>query len=124
MSKSRKSRISLNNANVKKVVFLYDNGRQYSATRIKNIAFNTHDVNGDPIVEYSQHSGNVVTVWKDDLAAVTVHYKNGVISTQRLLSCAVIRGKAYIPKKAMKPFLNRLGFTPDPNYRNSGIGVA
>ena len=112
MKTKNKPRISLHNTNIKKLVFLYDNGREYTSTRIKNVVFNSTDVDGDPVIDYSQHNGTVIQLSKDDLAAITVHYKNGIISTQQLLPCAVIRGKAYIPKKARKTLYEILNNNP------------
>ncbi len=99
MSNLTPRRISLHNANVTKIVFLYDNGRAYNATKIRNVKFNDKDIDGVECVNYSRYNGNISIIHKEDLAAITVHYKNGIISTQKLMPCAITRASARVHKK-------------------------
>lgn len=94
--------INLSDKDVTKLTFVYDNGRPYVASGIKRVSFNDIDIDNKECVTYSQTDGKVSTVYRDDLAAVTVYYADNAIATQKLLDCAMIDGGAHIRMRQPK----------------------
>ena len=90
------STINLSERNVTKLAFVYDNGRPYNAAGIKKVKFNDTDLDDNECISYSQKDGTVSVVYRKDLAAVTVHYEDDAMATQKLLPCAIIDGGAHI----------------------------
>ena len=96
------TKINLSECNVTKLAFVYDNGRPYTAAGINRVNFNSADINNDDCITYSQKDGTVTVVYRDDLAALTVHYGDDGIATQKLLPCAMIDGGAHIKMRQPK----------------------
>jgi len=95
-------KINLSDRDITKLSFVYDNGRPYTAAGIKNVKFNDNDIENNDCITYSQTDGSVSTVYRVDLAAITVYYSDSAIATQKLLPCALIDGGAHIKIRQSK----------------------
>lgn len=95
-------KINLSDEKVTKLTFIYDNGRPYVAAGIKRVSFNVTDIDKKECVTYSQTDGKVSTVYRDDLAAITVYYGDNAVATQKLMDCAMIDGGAHIKMRQPK----------------------
>ena len=96
------TKINLSESSITKLTFVYDNGRPYAAAGIKRVNFNAVDIDNKDCVIYSQTDGKVSIVYREDLAAVTAHYGDNAITTQKLMDCAMIDGGAHIKMRQPK----------------------
>ena len=102
MTDFENARINLSEHDITRLVFVYDNGRSYTACTINKVDFNDEDIEGNSCISYSQVNGEVSIVYRHDLAALTVHYGDTALATQKLLPCANIDGGAHIKIKQAK----------------------
>jgi hypothetical protein len=93
--------IRINTLGITKMIFLYDNGKQYVASKIKKVSFNNHDIERKEFIEYSRKDGSVHRVYRDDLAAITVHTFDSVI-TQRLKDKVIVDTSTRTQKRSGK----------------------
>ncbi len=96
------NRINITPKGITKLSFVYDNGRPYTAAGIKRVEFNDSDIAEKGCITYLQHDGSVSVVYRGDLAAVTAHYGDNAVTTQKLLDCAVVDGGAHIKARQTK----------------------
>lgn len=75
---------------IKKIIFLYDNGRKFHASKIKKFLAVTKDIDGVECIEYSNRYG-AHRVYRDDLAAITFVCDGGLSTTQELKEKVVVQ---------------------------------
>lgn len=96
------ARIGLASRGIKRITFLYDNGKTYTAGAIKNVDFNEQDIEGQELIEYSSATQGITRVYKGDLAAIEVIYYNDTRVIQPLQSGVVVRTTMHMQGKSEK----------------------
>lgn len=79
-------------SNIKRLSFLYDNDKTYSAGAVRNVNFNAKDVDGKDCIEYSSDTQGVCRVYREDLAAIGITYEDDTFIAQKLMTDVVFGG--------------------------------
>ena len=95
--------IDHSNQSIKRLDFLYDNDKGYTAGAVKKVDFNSKDVDGKDCIEYSSKTQGVQRVYREDLAAIGITYEDDTYIAQKLMTGVVFGGmSARIQRKSVK----------------------
>ncbi len=88
---------------IKRLDFLYDNDKGYSAGAIQNVKFNSSDVDGKACIEYSSKTQGVQRVYREDLAALGITYNDDTFIAVKLQDKVVFGSmEARMQRKSIK----------------------